>query len=167
MNRISAAGLRSRFALVLLGLGLAACSGPAPAPPATAAQIEDLARAYYASLADYDFAAMNATTTPEFEATEHSGTFSKRFDRSTFEERIKGAQQAGAVLKFELSDFNTRVAEGAAYTSYMETGTNGAKYYAGMAFVLVDETWLADRLYTLPVLEPAAGSPVEPAPAAN
>lgn len=54
------------------------------------------------------------------------------------------------VLKFETSEFNTTVTAEAAYTTFVETSTDGEQFYAGVALRRSGDKWLVDRLFTMP-----------------
>ena len=154
---------------------LAGCGGGAGAQQGISnAQVEDMAKAYYAKLAVMDFPGMDATTTPEFEAIENSGTFSVRFNKAEWEARLKEIQQSGMTLKIDLSDFNTRVTSDSAHTTFIETfsGTD-RKFIAGLIFVRSGDQWLADRFFTIPLIPRTAAAPAgaeapaAPAPQTN
>ena len=137
-------------ALVVVTAGIAACAGtPAPAR-LSAGEAEGLVHNFYGQIAAYDYAGMHASSTPEFEMIENNGTKAMRMNWDAFDKRLAGAQKAGAVLKFEPSEFNTTVTAEAVYTTYIETATNGAQYYAGITLRLVGDKWLVDRLFTMP-----------------
>ena len=153
-------------ALLVLTAGIAVCGSASASTPIGASEVEVLVHNFYGQIAAYDYAAMHAATTPEFEMIENNGTKAMRMNWDAFDKRLAGAQQAGAVLKFEPSEFNTAVTSGAAYTTYIETATNGAQYYAGITLRLVGDQWLIDRMFTMPKPKDAPPADQPPADAA-
>ena len=145
-------------AAVALTAGIAASAGTQASTQLSAAQAEALVKNFYAQLAAYDYAGMHAASTPEFEIIENNGTKAMRMNWDAFDARLAGAQKAGAVLKFELSEFNTTLTGDVAYTTYIETGTKGQQYYAGIILRHVGDKWLVDRFFTFP-------KPPDPPPA--
>jgi len=141
---------RNLGALLVLTFGTVISAGTMASTQIPVEEVEALVHNFYGQIATYDYAAMHAATTPEFEMIENNGTKAMRMNRDAFDKRLAGAQQAGAVLKFEPSEFNTTVTAGAAYTTYIETATNGAQYYAGITLRLVGDRWLIDRMFTMP-----------------
>jgi len=141
---------RNLGALFVLAIGIVTCADTLASTPILAGEVEALVHNFYGQIAAYDYAAMHAATTPEFEMIENNGTKAMRMNWDAFDKRLAGAQEAGAVLKFEPSGFNTTVTAGAAYTTYIETATNGAQYYAGITLRLVGDKWLIDRMFTMP-----------------
>jgi len=136
--------------LLTLTAGLWAWSSAQASAPINAAEVEALVHKFYGQIAAYDYAGMHAASTAEFEMIENDGTRAMRMDWGAFDKRLAEAQQAGAVLKFEPSEFNTTITSGAAYTTYIETATSGAQYYAGITLRLVGDQWLIDRMFTMP-----------------
>jgi hypothetical protein len=146
---------------------VAGCNGGAGAGSRlTSAQVEEMARDYYAKLAAFDLPGIAATTTPEFEAIEHSGEFSVRFNKAEWEARLKEIQQSGMALKIDVSDFNTRVTADSAHTTYIETfsGTD-RKFIAGLIIVRSGDKWLIDRFFTMPMIPRTAAPAGTEAPA--
>jgi hypothetical protein len=137
-------------ALLLLTAGIVVSASTSASTPLSASEAEKLVHSFYGQIAAYDYAGMHAATTPEFEMIENNGTKAMRMNWDAFDKRLAGAQQAGAVLKFEPSEFNTTVTAAAAYTTYIETATNGNQYYAGITLRLVGDKWLIDRMFTMP-----------------
>lgn len=159
---------RVPVALLALIAGIAVSAGTPASSQISASEVEALVNEFYGQIAAYDYAAMHAATTPEFEMIENDGTRAMRMNWDAFDPRLEGAQQAGAVLKFVPSEFNTTVTSGAAYTTYIETATNGAQYYAGITLRLVGDQWLIDRMFTMPkpkVEQPAVEQPADAPPA--
>jgi len=153
-------------ALLVLTVGISVCAATSASSQVSAGEVETLVHKFYGQIAAYDYAGMHAASTPEFEMIENDGTKAMRMNWDAFDKRLAGAQQAGAVLKFEPSEFNTTVTAGAAYTTYIETATNGAQYYAGITLRLVGDKWLIDRMFTMPKpkAEPAADDAASAAP---
>ena len=137
-------------ALVVLIACIAASAGAPASTHLTAAEAEALVHNFYLQIAAYDYAGMHAASTPEFEMIENNGTKAMRMKWDAFDKRLAGAQKAGALLKFEPSEFNTTVTAEAVYTTYIETATSGAQYYAGITLRLVGDKWLVDRMFTMP-----------------
>jgi hypothetical protein len=146
--------------------GIALCGSASASTAIGASEVEVLVHSFYGQIAAYDYAGMHAATTPEFEMIENDGTKAMRMNWDAFDKRLAGAQEHGAVLKFEPSEFNTTVTSGAAYTTYIETATNGAQYYAGITLRLVGDKWLIDRMFTMPKpkIEPPADAAASAAP---
>lgn len=123
-------------------------------------QAEDLARAFFSSLSEYDEAAIRNMSTAGFEIVENDGKNAMRMNMDAFSKRLKGAQGAGLVLKFELSEFRTTVTRDAAWTFYVETGVapsnNGRKFLGGQIFKRAGDRWLLDKLFTMPIPQDAA-----------
>jgi hypothetical protein len=150
--------MKALGALLLLIAGIVVSASTSASTPLSASEVEKLVQSFYGQIAAYDYAGMHAATTAEFEMIENNGTKAMRMNWDAFDKRLAEAQQAGAVLKFEPSEFNTTVTAAAAYTTYIETATNGAQYYAGITLRLVGDKWLIDRMFTMPKPkdEPAA-----------
>jgi hypothetical protein len=141
--------MKTLVALAVLTAGIVTSAG-ASAAPVTNAEVERLVQSFYDQLAVYDYEGMHAASTPEFEIIENNGTKAMRMDWAAFDARLEGAQKAGAVLKFQTSDFYTTVTPDVAYTTYVETGTNGKQYYAGITLRRAGDEWLVDRFFTMP-----------------
>ena len=144
--------MKAKPLVVLLALvaGMSVWGITLASTPIRAAEVEALVHKFYGQIAAYDYAGMHAASTAEFEMIENDGTRAMRMDWGAFDKRLAEAQQAGAVLKFEPSGFNTTITSGAAYTTYIETATSGAQYYAGITLRLVGDQWLIDRMFTMP-----------------
>jgi hypothetical protein len=125
-----------------------------------AAQIEELTRSYFRFLGEFDLAAMWDMSTPEFEIFEHDGTRAMRMDLQAFDERLRGAQQAGAQIRFEPGNFRTTVTPTGAWTFYVERGlipsNQDRRFYGTTIWKRVGDRWLLDKMVSLPVPQ---GSP--------
>jgi len=141
--------MKNLSALMVLAAGIVTSAG-ASAAPATNAEIERLVQSFYDQLSVYDYAGMHAASTPEFEIIENNGTKAMRMNWAAFDARLQGAQKAGAVLKFTTAEFFTTLTPDVAYTTYVETGTTGKQYYAGIVFRRDGDKWLVDRFFTMP-----------------
>ena len=142
--------MKNLSALAVLAAGIVTSAGAVGSTPITNAEVEQLVQSFYDQLSVYDYAGMHAASTPEFEIIENNGTKAMRMDWAAFDARLEGAQKAGAVLKFTTAEFYTTVTPDVAYTTYVETGTKGQQYYAGITFRRVGDKWLVDRFVTFP-----------------
>lgn len=152
----------------IAGVMLVAAAAPLPAAAAdagaakdpAAAEIEELARTYFRYLGEFNFESMWDMSTPEFVMFEHDGTRAMRMDLKAFDERLRGAKEAGAQIRYEPGDFHTTVTPSAAWTVYVERGqipTNqDRRFYGTMIFKRVDDRWLLDKMVSMPI---PAGSP--------
>lgn len=160
--------MKNLGALAVLAAGMAASACAVASTPITNAEVERLVQSFYDQLSVYDYEGMHAASTPEFEIIENNGTKAMRMDWPAFDARLQGAQKAGAVLKFATSEFNTTLTPDLAYTTYVETGTNGNQYYAGIILRRAGDKWLVDRFVTFPKPkdppEPAAAAPAAQQP---
>lgn len=125
-----------------------------------AAEIEELTRTYFRHLGEYNFEALRGMSTPEFEIFEHDGTRAMRMDLNAFDERLRGAQAAGAQIRFEPGNFRTTVTPTGAWTFYVERGlipsNQDRRFYGTTIWKRVGDRWLLDKMVSLPVPE---GSP--------
>jgi len=110
-------------------------------------QVETVVRQYFDHLAQYDYAAMRAMATPEFETLDGG----VRLTHPEFEDYVRGtAEISGAELQFELSQFNTEISSDVAYITYLNTITGSANL-DGMILKRSGERWLIDRFFHMPV----------------
>ncbi len=125
-----------------------------------AAHVADLTRKYFELLAVYDLAGMRAMSTPEFEIMEHNGEVAMLMGLDAFDERLKGAQAAGAQILFDPQDIRATVTRDAAWVMYVEHGAGpnnqGSRFYGTMIFKRAGDSWLLDKMYSVPIPE---GSP--------
>ncbi|MEJ8566193.1 hypothetical protein [Elongatibacter sediminis] len=129
-------------------------------PEQVAAHVEELARMYFIKLGEFDHAGLRDMSTPEFEIMEHDGERAMRMGLDAFDERLRGAEAAGAEIRFIPHDFRTTVTSDAAWTLYVEKGAlprnANSRFYGTMIFKRVGDRWLLDKMSTVPV---PAGSP--------
>lgn len=129
----------------------------------TAAHIEDQTRTYFRYLGEFNLEAMWDMSTPEFEILEHDGTRAMRMDLKAFDARLRGAQEAGAQIRYEPGDFRTTVTESGAWTFYVERGlipsNQDRRFYGTTLWKKVGDRWLLDKMISLPIPE---GSPNYP-----
>jgi hypothetical protein len=106
----------------------------------TAQAIEAVIRQYFDHLEAYDFAGMRGMATPEFETIDGG----VRLTHPEFEDYIRNtAELGGAVLDFELSQFNTRIEGDVAYTTYSMSGGETV-FTDQMVLRRAGDRWLVD-----------------------
>jgi hypothetical protein len=145
--------------LVLAAAGLFACSpGPAPNPASvestmsdtdntivaqavpSSERIEAVIRSYFDRLQAYDYEGMRSLATPNFETIDGG----VRLTHPEFEDYVRTtAELGGAVLDFDLSQFNTRIAGDVAYTTYSMSGL-GNLFLDQMVLRRSGDEWLID-----------------------
>ena len=120
-------------------------------------QVEAVVHRYFDLLAQYDYLAMRALATPEYETLDGG----VRLTHPEFEDYVRGtAQLGGAQMVFDLSQFNTQIVSDIAYTTFVNTITDEstARFTPnldGMILKRSGDQWLIDRFFHMRV----AGAP--------
>ena len=120
-------------------------------------QVEAVVHRYFDLLAQYDYLAMRALATPEYETLDGG----VRLTHPEFEDYVRGtAQLGGAQMAFDLSQFNTQIVSDIAYTTFVNTITDEstARFTPnldGMILKRSGDQWLIDRFFHMRV----AGAP--------
>lgn len=126
----------------------------------TAAHIEELTRSYFLHLGKFELDEMRNMSTPEFEIFEHDGSRAMRMNLEAFDQRLRGAQEAGAQIRFEPGNFTTTVTSSGAWTFYIEKGlipsNQDKRFYGTTIWKKVGDRWLLDKMVSMPIPE---GSP--------
>ncbi|MCZ6618231.1 MAG: MBL fold metallo-hydrolase [Gammaproteobacteria bacterium] len=142
---------------------LTACGIDRSQMPANASEVEILISQYYNDIAAYDYAAMRAVYTPDFEILDDG----RRLDSAGFEELVRGLEARGLTWQFDLSEFNTEVAPDIAYTTYVITSPPDRKWFGAATLKRSEETWSVDRMVMMgeaeiTVAQQASDGPGEP-----
>jgi len=132
----------------LLGLVLVAsfaCTPQGQAPPADPSEVEAAARAFLDHAHAFDYVAMRAAATSDFEIL----IFGRRMDLDAFEaflremEESRGGEELGT---YDLLDLQTEIVGNVAYTSWASTD-----WLEAAVFVRSGDQWLIDRAFAMPV----------------
>ncbi|MGH8209523.1 MAG: nuclear transport factor 2 family protein, partial [Steroidobacteraceae bacterium] len=146
---------RALYALFLGLIVMVAAGGTAAAEPTDTSRIEDMVRQYFRDIQDYDFEALRAAATPQFEILDDG----YRRDIAGLVAELRDKRQAkGFKYQFQLSKFNTVVTPEVAYTTFEthETVTNTSlgdhsrDSLTCMILRRVGNHWRVDRLFHLP-----------------
>lgn len=143
--------------LTLLTL-LAACAPPETAErdaAADAAAAEAVVGEFFGALEDWDFDAVRATVTSDFELVEDTVIMSI----DDFVAFVEPFEARDARMRWELSDFNTEVSGDVAWTRYhnravLEMQGEESRFHWIESAVLLrqpDGSWKIDRLQSTPV----------------
>ena len=149
-QRYKAKKLRKLTMAILLTAFVTGCSMQESGTPGTAGEVEALMSQYYDNIAAYDFAAMRAVYTSDFEILDDG----YRFDADGFEELVRDIESRGATWDFSLSDFNTEVTPGIAYTSYVIESPPDFKWFGAATLVRANGEWQVDRMTMMGQAEP-------------
>ena len=149
------------FLALLSMVGLGAGSGGLSQTPSDVEAVEAAVREYYHAIKIYDYDAMRAAATPEFEIV-YGG---RRVNRSEFETVHRAEEQElGPVesrplrLGYELAEFEIEIAGDVAFCRYIEIVPN-PEYpdYHGFIVLLRDGgRWAVHRMFTMPMAEATA-----------
>lgn len=134
---------------VLFSVSLMACSPERTSTPAEEVptgeppMVEVILGQYFDHLAAYDFLAMRAMATPTFETLDGG----VRLTHPELEDYIRNtAQLRGAVLEFDLSQFDTRVAGDIAHVTFL-MNLSGREYLDAVILQRSGGEWLFDRWF--------------------
>jgi ketosteroid isomerase-like protein len=147
-----------RYAPAVIAVALAAAVSACAAdhnPAADAAAAEAAVADFFRAMESWDIASLRATVTPDFELVEDTVIMSM----DDFVAFIAPFEQQDAVMTWQLSDYNTKVAGGVAWTRYTNravlhmTGQESRFHWIESAVVLrqPDGSWKIDRLQSTPV----------------
>lgn len=121
--------------LVLVLVASFACT----AAPSDPTEVEDAARRFLDYVHTYDYEAMRAAATGDFEIL----IFGLRLDMDGFEDFIQGMEErleGRELASYDLVGLNTRIVGDVAYTSWSSTN-----WLESAIFVRSGEQWLMDR----------------------
>lgn len=139
-----------------LGFGLLvlvpcfACAPEVERGPAETNAIEAAASAFLSYAHGFDYPAMRANATPDFEIL----IFGQRMGMDEFEALLRGMEQSreGRPLNdYNLENFNTKIVGDVAYTTW--TSPN---WLESAIFIRVDERWLMDRAASIRIADTAS-----------
>jgi len=129
--------------------------------PGSAAEVETVMSQYYDNVATYDYEALRAVYTPDFEILDDGF----RFDATGFEDLLKRLKGNGMTWDFTLSEFNTELAPTIGYTSYLISDVSGRRWYGSAVLQQSGDGWRIDRMSMITKAEPKAESGAETAAA--
>ena len=118
----------------------------------TAEEVEAVMSQYYDNVATYQYEALRAVYTPDFEILDDGS----RFDATGFEDLLKRLKGNGLTWDFTLSEFNTELAPSIGYTSYLISDVSGRRWYGSAVLQRSGDGWRIDRMSMITKAEPAA-----------
>lgn len=133
---------------------ISACATDQRGSQGTAAEVEAIMSQYYDNVATYDYDALRAVYTSDFEILDDGF----RFDATGFEDLLKRLKGNGLTWDFTLSEFNTELATGIGYTSYLISDVSGRRWYGSAVLQRSGDGWRIDRMSMITKAEPQAES---------
>ena len=130
----------------ILGLVVAAsfaCTPQGQTPPADPNEVEAAARAFQQHAHTFDYVALRAATTPDFEFLMDG----LRMDLDGFEALLREMEESrgGRALGiYDMLDFNTEIVGEVAYTSWAST-----YWLESAVFIRSGDQWLVDRAFAV------------------
>jgi hypothetical protein len=113
--------------------------------PAALSQVEDATQTFFDAAHAFDYAAMRAGATPDFEML-YSG---RRMTLDDFVEMLRGMEEARggrAIPTYDAQGLNTEVVGEAAYTTWL---SENGRWFESMILVWSGDRWLVDRAFTM------------------
>lgn len=158
-------------ALVVIATGCGAApaadttGGVPPDSVAEARAVEQVMVAFYDAMHRWDYAALEAAFTPDFDLIENA----ELLDTSRFFEFIRPLREQGVVMTYQLTDFNTAVHGPVAWTRYRLHGIRTVgdrrmriEWLESAVFEKDAEGWKIDRVHSSVVrreeMPPAEGT---------
>lgn len=141
------------ISVLLIGT-LAACGAGPSGMQGGAEEVEATMSQYYDNVATYEYDALRAVYTSDFEILDDGF----RFDATGFEDLLKRLDSNKMTWDFTLSEFNTELAPGIGYTSYLITDVSGRQWYGSAVLERTDDGWRIDRMSMITRAEPEESS---------
>lgn len=126
---------------LLIG-AISACGTDQRGSQGSAAEVEAVMSQYYDDVATYQYEALRAVYTPDFEILDDGS----RFDATGFEDLLKRLKGNGLTWDFTLSEFNTELAPSIGYTSYLISDVSGRRWYGSAVLERSGDGWRIDRM---------------------
>jgi hypothetical protein len=120
-----------------------ACTPQSQAPPADPSEVEAAARAFLDHAHTFDYVAMRAAATSDFEIL----IFGRRMDLDAFEALLREMEDSrggGQLDSYDLLDLKTEIVGDVAYTSW-----TSADWLESAIFVRSGDRWLIDRAFAI------------------
>lgn len=118
-------------------------------------EVEAVMSQYYNDVGSYNFTAMRAVYSPDFEILDDG----YRFDADGFEELVRRLEKMGMTWDFSLSDFNTEIKQDIGYTSYVISDVSGRRWFGSGILERTGDGWWIDRMTMITEAEPQDGPP--------
>ena len=148
--------MKTRLLLIsmLLFGAISAYGADQAASQGTAQEVEAVMSQYYDNVATYQYEALRAMYTQDFEILDDGS----RFDATGFEDLLKRLNGNGLTWDFTLSEFNTELAPTIGYTSYLISDVSGRRWYGSAVLERTGDGWRIDRMSMITKAEPQAES---------
>ena len=146
--------LLSTFLCTFLIGAISAYGADQQGTPGSAQEVEAVMSQYYDNVATYQYDALRAVYTSDFEILDDGF----RFDATGFEDLLKRLNGNGMTWDFTLSEFNTELAPTIGYTSYLISDVSGRRWYGSAVLQHSEEGWRIDRMSMITKAEPKPAS---------
>ena len=120
----------------------------------TAQEVEAVMSQYYDNVATYQYDALRAAYTSDFEILDDG----YRFDATGFEDLLKRLKGNGLTWDFTLSEFKTELAPTIGYTSYLISDVSGRRWYGSAVLTREGDGWRIDRMSMITKAKPEGES---------